>query len=775
MQMTRSEALSLLPRGFPNRGLGNLLGIASLALTHLASGDPPDAVSPLTSYVFGEDTNQLATPTVFASPLVAYHFLESVGDANLTYTASPVVSFNFPGAPVIGLHPATRRISEGAGVTFSAAASGSEPLAYRWLKNGVSIPGAVGPTLAIPNVVRSDDALYSVAVANGFGSARSRAARLFVNPAGMPPVTINPPVEGTGQNPTGPVASPLVVFSDLVIYKQDGSYGSSRDLDGSRMTVVLTHGWKSAPYVWCDAMAKELLDASHSISGGRDINVVAWNWSGDAASVTPVVPRIMTEGQGAALGKKLLEVLGPTYRQPIHFIGHSFGTLVNCAAANYVHGDSRPGGNPYPWSFDYVRTHMTLLDEAEGLSVGNVFAVLLEVTSSGPVEILTDFVGDGLMERSSRFVIPKNFARIDNYISAVGFSHTQAANVILWRHYDHPIAVGHGYAIDWYRNTIRNPLASAMGYQWSWERHSLIYMPEKGSMWVQSKDAARPEAEVILDPSLAGSDEPFFLTPYIELAEDSIRAQIVGFVTDRFQALGNFVAEQYQHAAGALRSTVRVISRTGTTLNGLGTKTFSSPLQPTFFGGGGSSGGAGAGGSFLPRPLGSAPQVDGAYFEADVPPDATSLLLEYRFTGTAGEGWMSLGANDQLLLKIDARLETFETWHRARPIEIGAFAGQRVRFFFGVFQQGTAEFAVSFRALKFLTTARPRLLAAPDSTGADLSWIAGDNNWKPESSLDLLTWAALPGAVSDDDYRFTIRAAGTSPHEFFRLRKVPPK
>ena len=110
------------------------------------------------------------------------------------------------------------------------------------------------------------------------------------------------------------------------------------------------------------------------------------------------------------MGKALLKALRPGYSNHIHFIGHSFGTMVNAAAANYIHA------NGYSWT----NTQMTLFDEAEigtDVGCGELFALALW---SNPSSSQTCYQP-----------LPTNCAWADNYVSLVGQLHPQAANVIL--------------------------------------------------------------------------------------------------------------------------------------------------------------------------------------------------------------------------------------------------------------------------------------------------------------------------------------------------------
>src|SRR5207245_1155365 len=102
----------------------------------------------------------------------------------------------------------------------------------------------------------------------------------------------------------------------------------------SRMTVVLTHGFNSDPNAWASNVAALIVSRSNGVT----LNVVAWDWSEVAKALPdPFSTSAFTPGEGRALGQALYQALGPTYNQSVHFIGHSLGTLVNAAAADYLH------------------------------------------------------------------------------------------------------------------------------------------------------------------------------------------------------------------------------------------------------------------------------------------------------------------------------------------------------------------------------------------------------------------------------------------------------
>jgi Abnormal spindle-like microcephaly-assoc'd, ASPM-SPD-2-Hydin/Immunoglobulin domain len=87
-------------------------------------------------------------------------------------------------APVITIQPTSQTVTVPNSAVFSAAATGTAPMSYQWMRNGLSISGASGPTYMTPATSPSDNgAAFSVAISNAAGSATSAAATLSVAPA----------------------------------------------------------------------------------------------------------------------------------------------------------------------------------------------------------------------------------------------------------------------------------------------------------------------------------------------------------------------------------------------------------------------------------------------------------------------------------------------------------------------------------------------------------------------------------------------------------------
>lgn len=82
--------------------------------------------------------------------------------------------------PVITEEPQGQTAHVGLNLSFSVAATSSEPLSYQWRKNGVGLPGATDSTLVVRTKNRGVSGLYSVLVSNSVSSVVSSMAALYV-------------------------------------------------------------------------------------------------------------------------------------------------------------------------------------------------------------------------------------------------------------------------------------------------------------------------------------------------------------------------------------------------------------------------------------------------------------------------------------------------------------------------------------------------------------------------------------------------------------------
>jgi len=85
--------------------------------------------------------------------------------------------------PAIVVQPLGLTSPAGTDVSLEVLATGALPLAYQWLKGGLTLAGATQSRLLLPRVARCDAAVYAVRVSNPGGSVLSSNAALWVRVA----------------------------------------------------------------------------------------------------------------------------------------------------------------------------------------------------------------------------------------------------------------------------------------------------------------------------------------------------------------------------------------------------------------------------------------------------------------------------------------------------------------------------------------------------------------------------------------------------------------
>lgn len=112
-----------------------------------------------------------------------YRCVVSAGSSSVTSIAAAVT---LAVAPEITTQPQSVSVASGSSSVFTVHATGTEPMAYQWRKDGVDLTGGTLKSFTIPSVSLLDDGSYSVVVSNRAGSASSNPARLEV----ISPITI---------------------------------------------------------------------------------------------------------------------------------------------------------------------------------------------------------------------------------------------------------------------------------------------------------------------------------------------------------------------------------------------------------------------------------------------------------------------------------------------------------------------------------------------------------------------------------------------------------
>jgi len=327
-------------------------------------------ISPIVSYQFYDSLIDTGTNSVIVSPIASYQYFDSLDSTEVKFLNSPFVSYFYQignGATLIvmqgtvtdptgtGIPGATVKASVSLAVVAQATTDASGHYALPALGAGVYV-------LQVSEATHASAAraltLNAATATENFQLTVLPSAPPVQQTTRQPDVAFTPPAPGSQ-------GEKLLVFDDTTSTFVDITANNAPATD--RMTIVLTHGWippwdKGDPQAWQTGMAKTLRASGVT---ANIANIVSWDWRQVAAAIAP--PAESTPSEGEALGRALQSpaVLGTDYAQPVHFIGHSLGPMVNAAAANYVHSNltAQQKVSSTPWINS--ATYVTLFDEAE--------------------------------------------------------------------------------------------------------------------------------------------------------------------------------------------------------------------------------------------------------------------------------------------------------------------------------------------------------------------------------------------------------------------------
>lgn len=135
------------------------------------------------AHISGATNDTLIISNVVAADVGDYHVVVSNSHGSVT-SSNATLTVLLPAA--ISTQPTNQTVVAQSNITFSATATGTVPLSYRWYFGGVAlndggrIAGAATASLSIANAQTNDAGAYQLQVTNNYGSATSSVATLVV-------------------------------------------------------------------------------------------------------------------------------------------------------------------------------------------------------------------------------------------------------------------------------------------------------------------------------------------------------------------------------------------------------------------------------------------------------------------------------------------------------------------------------------------------------------------------------------------------------------------
>jgi hypothetical protein len=562
-------------------------------------------------------------------------------------------------------------------------------------------------------------------------------------------------IVSTSRTPTTAETTPAYLLSppppsQLMAYLGGIFTANLASIDPNQMTIVLTHGWIPLNPLTGDPLFRSngvddwpinmasLLRAN----GITSANILAWDWKNAASSSLsdPKQAGGQTPQEGIALGQALLSALGSSYSGKVHFIGHSFGTLVNAYAANFLHGDrwANEPVSPTPWAG--TDALMTLFDEAEVGADKDFNLNQQDITDLEALAAALAGENPDYLTLSSPYYhpLPKQCAWADNYVSAFGLLLPNAANVILTNGFptDAPDPLSwfyelgsfHEYPAQWYEETIQTD-NSAMGFIWSllWSIGDPAFAnaPTAGSVYLQAFENSQWH--------LTAKDWNFG-TSWVNARFQEYRSGIITSVNNEVPGLVTANGLVNGQIVGAL------------------------PAFDAFIL------------SFFTTSIAHDPAY--AWMQLAVPTNAVSMSFDYIIRGDWADDSLAAAFNGtNVLLIAGSEIQTNITFSSG-SIDVSAFQGQTNELFIGIVGGTSTNAQLTVENLAFSVSSPPSLQVQVNGSNLMLSWPMSAHNFSLQTTTNLgdpNSWVTLTNVPSIVNVQNTVTNPIAGSEGFYRL------
>ena len=753
-----------------------------------------NVMSPIVSYQYPDDFNsQALTNGGIISPIVSYQYFEWPGDDVLQLLSSARVSYFYPGNDGLQIF-LQGRVTDTGGVPLAGAvisvAFGTLTLAQTTTDGNGNYTIPLGANVYALTASASGHAKSSRVLTLSAGTATQnfQLASLPATP-GMTPVNRQP--AAFVFPPIGSLGEILKVFNGSVFVNIEPANSPSP----GKMTIVLTHGWipqalgYEVPNAGTEGWPTTIANAMKAQGVTTDVaNILALDWRYAAQGTLP--PEENIPGEGVFLGQSLQRVLGNTYAQPVHFMGHSLGAQVNAAAANYLHGDrtAQQPVSPTPWTA--APTHMTLFDHAEISRIASAqvlwdgLTMALKKHDNIPILDVLKYAAKTL--QGWKPSLPVQYEWADNYISQVGFYLPNTLNVALQKAEGYAgiqFWQAHSYPMTWYNLSVGSPTdpANPLGFKRSYEYSQLpgVSLPFPPSIAELSPGDAYHQTPAAFDQLAL---EPLPLQNYFQLivplfgnGADAVvqgvegTIQIVGdvaaevrdtaaqageWITQGFNSAGNAALQGGQtlvnlYNSGVLRLTLH--TRPASVQRPLALRNGPSPLD-----GGGTS---------------NAPPM--AWLPIQFPSNATAMAFDFTVEGNPVDDLLVCGIGTNNLFSLEAKYIPTNTISASRLIDVSVWAGTTNELFFGFLGGTSTNATLTIENIRFFSLAEPRLEVSVNGNMTLLSWplTAGGYVLETTPTLALPIWETVTNAPVISADRYVLTNSWSDQSRFFHLRQ----
>ena len=747
-----------------------------------------NVMSPIVSYQYPDDLgSQALTNGGILSPIVSYQYFEWPGDDVLHLQSSPWVSYFYPGndGPVISLQG---RVTDTSGVPLSGAV-----VSAAW----GSLPVAATSTDANGNyAVPLGAGVYAVTV-NASGYAKSArvltlSAVTAVQNFQLASLPSNPTMLTTNRSPAAFVFPPIGSWGEQLLVFNGSVFTNiipATAPSPNKMTIVLTHGWipQALGYAIPDAGVEGWPTTIASAMKAQGVttnmaNILAWDWRYAAQGTLP--PEEHIPGEALLLGQSLQTVLGNSYSQPVHFVGHSLGALVNAGAANYLHGHktAQQPVSPTPWPA--YQTHMTLFDHGEVSRVASAQVLFdgLTLNLSSPADVLK-YAAKTL--QGWKPSLPVDYGWADNYISQVGFYLPNTLNVALQKAAGYAgiqFWQAHSYPMSWYNLSIASPNSPAnpLGFKRSYEYAGLpgVSLPFPPSIAELSPGDAyhqTPAAsdQLALEPlplqnvfqlvvPLFGNGADFVVQGVVgtiqvagevatEVRDTAVQAGVA--IKQGFDYAGNKAMQGGQSLVNLYDSAVLRL-RLHTTPPQLNLRTL-------------------VAGSSHPMNIGGATQPM-AWLPIQFPANATAMAFDFIVEGNPMDDALVCGVGTNNLFSLEAKYIPTNAMSASRLIDVSAWAGTTNELFFGFLGGTSTNATLLIENIRFFSVTAPSLQIQILGTNVVVTWPLSAVGYFLQTTTNLTaanSWLDVTNLPTIVNLQYTVTNGLSAGSRFYRLSK----
>jgi sugar lactone lactonase YvrE len=312
-----------------------------------------------------------------------------------TITSSAATLTVQTAAPVILVQPQPQTVLAGTTATFVVTVSGSPPLSFQWLKNGVAIAGATSASYVTPVTSLADSgSQFEVLISNASGSVMSVPALLTVDSAVVAPSIITQP-----QNTTAAVGA-AATFSVTAGGTQPLSYQWQQD--GTGIAGATNSSYTLSPVTAQnnqDSYTVTVSNAGGSVTSQAAVLSVTASTNGISLIAGRLGGAGNLDGSGAAARFYSPETMAVDAAGDV-FVADTYNSTVReISAAGVV--TTIAGAHDKPGYLDGVGT-AALFNYPQGITIdanGNIYVadtgnqVIRMITSAGVVSTFAGTVG----------------------------------------------------------------------------------------------------------------------------------------------------------------------------------------------------------------------------------------------------------------------------------------------------------------------------------------------------------------------------------------------